>query len=132
MTLTSVGKAMIAHTLTGDVTTYLPLSTANACLGVGDGTAVFAASQTNLQAAGANHLRKNVNTAPTFSGTDLATITFVAEFTTAEANFAWQEDGIFNNVTNAAGQMLTRNVGYLITKTSSVSVIFTKTLTISV
>jgi hypothetical protein len=130
MTLTSIGKSVIAHAITGDIgtgKTYKAFDTADACLGVGDGTTAFAASQTNLQ--GTNKLRKNVDTAPAFSNSD-TTVTFVATFTTAEANYAWQEDGIFNALT--AGEMLTRNVAYLITKTSSVSVVFTKTLTITV
>jgi len=128
MTLTNVGKAVIAHAITGDIgtgKTYNAFDVTHAYLGVGDGTTAFSATQTNLQ--GTNKLRKVVDEAPTFS---TATINFVATFTTAEANYAWQEDGIFNAVT--AGEMLTRNVAYLITKTSSVSVVFTKTLTISV
>ena len=130
MTLTNVGKEVIAHAITGDIgsgKTYDAFDVDNACLGVGDGTTAFSATQTNLQ--GTNKLRKNVDAAPTFS---TATINFVATFTTAEANYAWQEDGIFNAVTNATGEMLTRNVAYLITKTSSVSVVFTKTLTVAV
>jgi len=129
MTLTNVGKEVIAHAITGDIgtsKTYNAFDVTHAYLGVGDSTAVFSATQTNLQAA-TNKLRKLVDAAPTFS---TATINFVATFTTAEANYAWQEDGIFNAVT--AGEMLTRNVQYLIVKTSAVSVVFTKTLTISV
>ena len=128
MTLTNVGKAVIAHAITGDIgtgKTYNAFDVTHAYLGVGDGTTAFSATQTNLQ--GTNKLRKVVDEAPTFS---TATINFVATFTTAEANYAWQEDGIFNAVTT--GEMLTRNVAYLITKTSSVSVVFTKTLTITV
>ena len=128
MTLTNVGKEVIAHAITGDIgtgKTYNAFDVTHAYLGVGDGTTAFSATQTNLQ--GTNKLRKVVDEAPTFS---TVTINFVATFTTAEANYAWQEDGIFNAVT--AGEMLTRNVAYLITKTSSVSVVFTKTLTISV
>jgi len=128
MTLTNVGKAVIAHAITGDIgtgKTYNAFDVTHAYLGVGDGTTAFSATQTNLQ--GTNKLRKVVDEAPTFS---TVTINFVATFTTAEANYAWQEDGIFNAVT--AGEMLTRNVAYLITKTSSVSVVFTKTLTIAV
>jgi len=126
--LTNVGKEVIAHAITGDIgtgKTYNAFDVTHAYLGVGDGTTAFSATQTNLQ--GTNKLRKVVDEAPTFS---TATINFVATFTTAEANYAWQEDGIFNAVT--AGEMLTRNVAYLITKTSSVSVVFTKTLTIAV
>ena len=128
MTLTNVGKEVIAHAITGDIgsgKTYNAFDVTHAFLGVGDGVTAFSATQTNLQ--GTNKLRKVVDEAPTFS---TVTINFVATFTTAEANYAWQEDGIFNAVT--AGEMLTRNVAYLITKTSSVSVVFTKTLTISV
>ena len=128
MTLTNVGKEVIAHAITGDIgtgKTYNAFDVTHAYLGVGDGTTAFSATQTNLQ--GTNKLRKLVDAAPTFT---TATINFVATFTTAEANYAWQEDGIFNAVTT--GEMLTRNVAYLITKTSSVSVVFTKTLTITV
>jgi len=128
MTLTNVGKEVIAHAITGDIgsgKTYNAFDVTHAFLGVGDGVTAFSATQTNLQ--GTNKLRKLVDAAPTFS---TATINFVATFTTAEANYAWQEDGIFNAVT--AGEMLTRNLQYLIVKTSAVSVVFTKTLTISV
>ena len=123
MGLTNIGKACLAHLLIGSAT-YADFS--DAWLGVGDGTTAFVATQTDL--AGTNKKRINVDSAPTLSNSD-TTVTFVATFAVGDANWAWQEDGIFNALT--AGQMLTRNVAYTITKTSAVSVVFTKTLTIS-
>ncbi len=87
---------------------------ANSYLGVGDSTTAAGASQTDLQAA-TNKLRKAMNaTYPTY-GTSQK-ITFQADFTSAEANFAWEEFAVFNAA--AAGTMLNRKVSSQGTKTS--------------
>lgn len=105
---------------------------ANAYLGVGDSTTAEAATQTDLQAA-TNKLRKAMDatypshTDGTSSGS--ATITFHSTFATTDANFAWQEWGIFN--ASSAGRMLNRKVSSLGTKTSAASWVFTVTLTLS-
>jgi hypothetical protein len=147
MGLTALGMAAIAHALTGDIGTApaytVPFNAANTYLGVGDGTAAFVSTQYDLAAektagdtTGGNSQRVLVSTAPTFSNSD-TTITFTATFGTSQANWStgWQEFGIFNGPTptsgNGAGMMLTRDVGYIITKTSAGSVVLTVTLTIS-
>lgn len=100
---------------------------ANSYFGVGDSTAVFAQGQTDLQAA-TNKFRKAMDaTYPT-----LATnvVTFRSTFATADANYAWQEWGIFN--ASAAGTMLSRKVESLGTKTSAQSWQITAVLTFAV
>lgn len=95
---------------------------ANSFIGAGDGNTAPAASQTNLQ--GTNKLRK---AATSVSRTD-ETLTWVATFGTGEANFDWEELGIFNHV--SAGTMLCRSlVPGPFTKTSSLTVTVTYTFT---
>ncbi len=105
-----------------------------AAIGVGDSTTAEAGTHTNLQAA-TNKLRKGMNaTFPTHTdGTvsGAASIVFQATFATAEANFAWQELGVFNSVTDATGRMLNRKVQSLGTKTSASSWQVSATLTIT-
>lgn len=104
---------------------------ANAHLGVGNGTTAAAATQTDLQ--GASKLRKAMDasqpahTDGTTDGSD--DITFKSTFGTADANFAWEEWGVFNG--SSAGRMLNRKVAALGTKTSSATWVFTVTLTLS-
>ena len=104
----------------------------NAYLGVGDSTTAAAATQTDLQAA-TNKLRKAMDatypshTDATTSGA--ATITFRSTFATTDANFAWQEWGLFNG--SSGGRMLNRKVTSLGTKTSAASWVFTVTITLS-
>jgi hypothetical protein len=83
----------------------------NAYLGVGDSTTVAAATQTDLQAS-TNKLRKAMDstypqhTDGTASGN--ASIVFRSTFGTSDANFSWQEFGLFNASTS--GRMLNRKV----------------------
>ena len=102
-------------------------NTANADIGVGDSTTAFAATQTDLQAA-TNKLRKSMDAGyPTQSGNVL---TFRATFGTAEANWAWNEWGIFN--ASSGGVMLNRKVESLGTKTNAQSWQITTTITLAV
>jgi hypothetical protein len=107
---------------------------ANAAIGVGDSTTAAAATQTDLQAA-TNKLRKAMNaTYPQHTdGTTAAanTITFQSTFATTDANFAWQEWGVFNSATAATGRMLNRAVTSLGTKTSASAWQFTVTLSLA-
>jgi hypothetical protein len=102
---------------------------ANAYIGVGDSTTAAAATQTDLQAA-SNKLRKAMNstypqhTDGATSGS--ASIVFQATYGSTDANFAWQEWGIFNG--SSGGRMLNRKVESLGTKSSGTWV-FTITLT---
>lgn len=106
-------------------------SNANAAIGVGDSTTAAADTQTDLQAA-TNKLRKAMDaTFPTHTdSTGTAgskSIQFKSTFGTSDANFAWQEWAVFNNV--AAGRMLNRKVESLGTKTSAAT--WTLTITLS-
>lgn len=90
----------------------------NAHLGVGDSSTAAAATQTDLQAA-SNKLRKAMDTSyPTHTdgtaASSNAEITFRSTFGSSDANFAWNEWGIFNASTS--GRMLNRKVTSLGTK----------------
>lgn len=124
MGMTNAYRDLLSSASVGNaITAY---NNANSFLGVGDSTAAFAATQTDLQAA-TNKLRKAMEaTYPT-----LATnvITFRSLFGTADANFAWAEWGVFNAST--AGTMMCRKVEALGTKTSAQSWQLTATITIN-
>ena len=101
-----------------------------AYLGVGDSTTAFSASHVDLQ--GTNKLRKLCTAVSRGAGT--AVLTFVTTFGTTEANWAWEEFGIFNssNATGTTGTgMFSRKVQSLGTKTSASSWQFTVTGTVS-
>lgn len=106
----------------------------NAAIGVGDSTTAAAATQTNLQAS-TNKLRKAMDatypqhTDATTSGA--ASIVFRSTFATSDANWAWQEWGVFNSATDATGRMLQRKVESLGTKTSAAAWTLTVTLTLA-
>lgn len=107
-----------------------------AVIGVGDSTAAAAASQTGLQGATSATGRAYSSMAASYpahtTGTSTAarTAQFRAVFSTAEANFAWGEWGIFNS-TAATNRMLNRKAQSLGTKTSAAQWTFTATLTLS-
>lgn len=120
------GVSCIWETLIGNgtstadqVLTYF--SNARAAIGVGDSSTAAAATQTDLQAS-SNKLRKGMDaTYPTHTdGTSSgsASIVFKSSFTTGEANFAWNEVGVFNTSTAATGRMLNRVVQSFGTKTT--------------
>jgi hypothetical protein len=130
MPLTNVGRNFIAAALIGEAVT--PFSAASARLGVGDGTQAFSPTQLDLQ--GTNRLRKGMAAGyPTRQGNS---ITFKATFSTAEANFTWNEWGVFNsNLTSSdendfAGVMLVRNVVPIGTKNATQTWELTVTITI--
>lgn len=100
-------------------------STSNARLCVGDSTTAAAAGQTDLQAS-TNKTRQIVDSAPTVTNNQ---ITFVATFGTGSANYAWQEVGVAN--ASSGGQMWSRTVQSLGTKTSAASWVLNWTLSIS-
>ncbi len=99
------GVSSLWHRLLGG-TSVQPFDSANARIGVGDGNAAADPVQTDLQ--GANKIRKGMDaTFPQHAdGVNAAanTVTFKATFTTAEANFVWNEWGLFN--AGAGGRML--------------------------
>jgi len=124
MALTTAFRDYNTTLITG---TGTPFSNANSYIGVGDSTTAFAAGQTDLQAA-SNKLRKAMDaTYPTIATNQL---TFRSTFATGDANFAWQEWGVFN--ASSAGTMMNRKVESLGTKTSAQSWQFTVTVTFTV
>ena len=103
MAITDAMITHIAKTIIGEtVTTF---AEANAYLGVGDSTTAFAASQTDLQAA-SNKLRKAMDTGYPQRTNDA--LKFKATFGDSDANFAWQEWGVFN--ASSGGTMANRKV----------------------
>lgn len=125
MALVNLARDIIADALIGG-SDFTRFNNANAHLGVGDSSAAFAASQTDLQAATNKHREPMDATYPQRATNVL---TFRATFETADANHAWNEWGIFNAV--SAGEMLNRVVESLGTKTSAATWEFTVTLTIA-
>lgn len=108
-------------------------SSSNAAIGVGDSTTAAATTQTVLQGTAnvTDRFRKTATVTHTHGSTSTnASITFVSTFATTEANFAWQEWGIFNSATDAIGTMLNRKVESLGTKTSVATWQITITLTL--
>jgi hypothetical protein len=126
-TLIGNGTATAAQSLTF-------FSNAQAAIGVGDSTTTAAATHTDLQAA-TNKLRVAMDA--TFpSHTDgvvvgAASIIFKSTFSTAQANWAWQEWAVFNSATAATGRMLQRKVESLGTKTSASTWALTITLSLA-
>lgn len=106
-----------------------------AALGVGDATTANSGgpppTQTNLLGAvvTTDRIRKGMNS--TFPSRASNVVTFQSTFATTEANFTWNEWGIFNSVTDAQGYMLNRAVTNLGTKTSASAWQLTATLTLS-
>lgn len=124
MGMTNAYRDFVAQQTIGEaVTTF---ANANARLGVGDSTTAFAATQTDLQAA-TNKLRKAMEATYPTRATNV--LTFRSLFATGDANFAWQEWGVFNAA--SAGTMMSRKVESLGTKTSAQSWQLTTTITIN-
>lgn len=98
-------------------------------IGVGDSSTAAAASQTDLQAA----TNKQWVLCDSVS-VSAQTLTVVATFTTALANFAWQEWGIDNgtaNGTTVTAVMLNRKVASMGTKASGATWVLTVTIVVS-
>lgn len=125
MPLTTAARDHIAGILIGEALT--DFNNANAHIGVGDSSTAFAAGQTDLQAV-TNKLRKAMDA--TYPSRATNVLTFRATFGASEANFAWNEWGIFNAA--SSGTMLTRKVEALGTKANPAVWEITATLTLSV
>ncbi len=94
----------------------------NAHIGVGNSTTAFATSQTDL--VGASKARKAMDASyPTVAAN---VVTFRSTLASGDANFTWDEFGVFSASTG--GTMMVRKVQALGTKTSAE----TKQLTITV
>jgi hypothetical protein len=124
--LTLVGADfLIDQMITGGTTGVF--NSTNAHIGVGDSSTAAANSQTDLQAS-TNKFRKQVSGAPTHTdGTN--TVSFTSAFGSSEANFAWQEWGLFNN--SSGGVLFNRKVESWGSKASGSTWTFTVTLTLS-
>ena len=101
MALTTAGLRHISQAVIGSGT---PFNANNARLGVGNGTGAFTASQTNL--LGSSTARKGMD--PGYPTIVAPVVTFRSTFAPNEANFAWNEWGVFNAATG--GVMLNRVV----------------------
>lgn len=124
MPITDAGRNfMVASTIAAAST---PFSNANAHIGVGDSNTAYSAAQTDLQAS-TNKLRKAMDA--TYPQVSSNVVTFRSTFGTSDANFAWNEWGVFN--ASSSGTMLNRKVESLGTKTSAQTWQFTVTLTVS-
>lgn len=122
--LTNAYRDYVAGLTTGTGTAF---NNANSYIGVGDSTTAFAATQTDLQAA-TNKLRKAMDA--TYPQVAANVLTFRSTFATTDANWAWQEWGVFN--ASSAGTMLNRKVESLGTKTSAQTWQITVTITLAV
>lgn len=117
----------------GQVLTYF--NNANAAIGVGDSTTANALGNNDLTAA-TNKLRVGMDatyplhTAGVVVGS--RDCVFRSTFSTSQANWAWEEWGVFNSPTAATGRMLQRVTGAALgTKTSAATWVLTVTLTLA-
>ena len=122
MALTDAGRDLLAAAVVGEAATLL--DEANSYIGVGDSDAIFAAAQTDLVGT---RIRKPMETGyPARTANELV---FRAIFDTSEANFAWEEWGVFN--APSGGTMLNRHLESLGTKPDTQSWQMTTTITLN-
>ena len=122
MPITDAGRNALVQAGIGAAVTAF--NNANSYIGVGDSTTAFAAGQTDLQAT-TNKVRKVQDAGYPQGAANV--ITWRSTFGTADANFAWNEWGVFNG--SSGGTMLNRKVESLGTKTNTQTWQFTVTLT---
>jgi len=118
---------MIATVTSNQVATN-PWSNANAFLGVGDSVTAEAATQTELAAA-SNRFYKAMNA--TYPSRSSQTVTFQSDFTTTEANYAWQEWSVAAGATTASGAGFTNGTINLNRKVASLGTKASGTWTLS-
>ena len=125
MALTDDGAIAIASAICGDGGINLFNETYSA-LGVGNDNTAFAAAQTELEAEASSageSLRKAVDSGYPSRDPDgddsNNKVRFKATFDQDEANFHWQEWGVFNSDVEGADTMLLRVVEDLGTKTNA-------------
>lgn len=123
MPLTDAGRNHLAQALIGEAVTAF--NNANAFLGAGNGVTAFAKAQTDLQ--GASKTRKAMDATYPTRATNV--VTFRSTFATTDANYAWEEWGVFNAA--AAGTMFSRKVETLGTKTAAQSWQLTVDITVN-
>lgn len=125
MAITNAGAILAASAIVGDGGITV-LNNANAYLGVGDSTTAFSAAHTDLQAA-SNKLRVGMDA--TYPQRSSNVLTLRSTFTTGQANYAWDEWGVFN--ASSGSTMFSRKVEALGTKTSAQSWVLTATVTVA-
>lgn len=125
MAITNAGATLAASAIVGDGGITV-LNNANAYLGVGDSTTAFSAAHTDLQAA-SNKLRVGMDA--TYPQRSSNVLTLRSTFTTGQANYAWDEWGVFN--ASSGSTMFSRKVEALGTKTSAQSWVLTATITVA-
>lgn len=101
MALTTAGINYLSQAAIGQ---GVPFNEVNARIGVGNGATAFAVGQIDLQ--GTSKLRKGMD--PGYPIVNAPVLTFKSTFAKSEANFAWNEWGIFN--ASSGGVMLNRVV----------------------
>lgn len=125
MPLTTAGRNFIAQAIMNDSPTFFDNS--NAYLGAGDSNTAFDAAQTDLQAA-SNKVRKAMEA--TYPQRSTNVLTFRSLFGTSDANFDWEEWGLFN--ASSSGVMLSRKVESLGTKANTQSWQLTAEITVAI
>lgn len=115
MPLTNAGRNILAAMImaSGPPTAF---DNGHAYLGVGDSSTAYGASQTDLQAS-SNKLRKAMDASYPQLASNV--VTFRSLFGTADANFDWNEWGVFNAA--SSGTMLNRKAESLGTKANTQS-----------
>jgi len=124
MGLSNVGRDFIAQAIINDGSPTF-FDNANAYIGVGNGTTAFEKTQTDL--VGANKVRKKVDADYPIRSANA--IDFRATYGANDANFDWEEWGVFNASTG--GVMLNRKVENLGTKASGSIWVLTVTITVN-
>jgi hypothetical protein len=128
MPLVNIGRDLIAAALIG-APINADFDTSNSYIGVGDSTTnATPLTYTDLQAS-SNKFRKVSD--GSFPQRSANVLTFKSTFATGDANFAWQEWGVFNHTSNSTTAMLNRKVESLGTKTSAQTWVATVTLTVT-
>lgn len=101
--LSNVGKEFIASAVIGIDTS--PFDFAHAMIGVGNSEILSTSTQTDL--LGTYKFRKFLDVGyPKISETDPSLVIFKATFTELEANFPWEEWGIFNSSPDQTGGIM--------------------------
>jgi hypothetical protein len=126
MPLTQAGRNHIAAAIIGDGPPTL-FDNSNAHLACGDDATAFVDSQTDLIAA-TNKIRKAMEA--TYPQIATNVLTFRSIFASGDANWVWNEWGLFNAA--AAGTMMSRKVENLGTKTSAAAWTVTATITVTI
>src|SRR5215471_18867137 len=115
--LVTGGAGALWNFLNGNPATLDAFDNTHAYLAVGDSTAAETSAQTDIQAVTNRKFKGMSATYPVhvYSTSDTATksIIYKSSFTIAEANYAWNEFGLFNGPDGFLPTMLNRKVAAL-------------------